>query len=105
MPIFEYHCSDCDREFEAYVSAERTAECPACQGTNLVKRLSSPGMVGASAGRQSSPAPMAGGCGAGGAQSLSVNPRLQIPKPKELGIWRLGFDTGTITRECTLATK
>jgi putative FmdB family regulatory protein len=66
MPIFEYHCSDCAREFEAYVSAERTAECPACQGTNLVKRLSSPGMVGASAGRQSSAAPMAGGCGAGG---------------------------------------
>jgi len=26
MPIFEYRCSDCDREFEAYVSAERTAD-------------------------------------------------------------------------------
>jgi putative FmdB family regulatory protein len=67
MPIFEYRCSDCDREFEAYVSGERIAECPACHGSNLVKQLSSPGMVGASAGRQSSPAPMSGGCGAGGA--------------------------------------
>ena len=68
MPIFEYRCSDCDREFEAYVNAERTPECPACQGSNLVKRLSSPGMVGASAGRASTPgAHGQGGCGAGGA--------------------------------------
>ena len=67
MPIFEYRCSDCDREFEAYVSGERIAECPACQGSNLVKRLSSPGWSAHLAGRQSSPAPMAGGCGAGGA--------------------------------------
>ena len=67
MPIFEYHCSDCDREFEAYVSAERTAECPACQGTNLVKRLSSPGMVGAASGSVKPALPAGGGCGAGGA--------------------------------------
>ena len=50
MPIFEYRCSDCEREFEAFVTADRKAECPACQGANLVKRLSSPGMVGASNG-------------------------------------------------------
>ena len=55
MPIFEYQCGDCDREFEAYVNAGRTPACPACQGENLVKRLSSPGMVGASAGRASRP--------------------------------------------------
>ena len=67
MPIFEYQCGDCEREFEAYVSAGRTPECPACHGANLVKRLSSPGMVGVSAGRAAAPAPMAGGCGAGGA--------------------------------------
>ena len=67
MPIFEYQCSDCDREFEAYVNAGRRPACPACQGENLVKRLSSPGMVGASAGRASTPAPGQGGCGAGGA--------------------------------------
>jgi putative FmdB family regulatory protein len=68
MPIFEYRCSDCEREFEAFVTAERTPECPACQGTNLLKRLSSPGMVGASNGSKSAASlPMAGGCGAGGA--------------------------------------
>ena len=68
MPIFEYRCSDCEREFEAYVSADRAPECPACRGANLVKQLSSPGMVGASAGRSAagSQLPMGGGCGAGG---------------------------------------
>ena len=69
MPLFEYRCSDCEREFEAFVTGERTAECPACHGANLVKRFSSPGMVGASNGssRADSTLPMAGGCGAGGA--------------------------------------
>lgn len=70
MPIFEYRCTDCTREFEAFVTADRTAECPACRGANLVKLFSTPGMVGASNGSRPGPAalqPMAGGCGAGGA--------------------------------------
>ena len=68
MPIFEYRCGDCDREFEAFVTAERTAECPACHGANLVKQLSTPGMVGGSNGesRAGGALPMAG-CGEGGA--------------------------------------
>jgi putative FmdB family regulatory protein len=68
MPIFEYTCGDCDRRFEAFVTADRAAECPGCHGANLVKQHSSPGMVGvaAGAGRREAP-PMAGGCGAGGA--------------------------------------
>ena len=65
MPIFEYRCADCDREFEAYVSAGRAAECPGCKGLKLVKQLSAPGMVGASAGRSPAAAPMTG-CGGGG---------------------------------------
>jgi putative FmdB family regulatory protein len=66
MPIFEYHCRDCGREFEAFVTGERKAACPACSGANLSKLLSRPGMVGATA---ASPAgqPAFEGCGAGGA--------------------------------------
>lgn len=66
MPIFEYKCAECEREFEAFVTAERTAECPACHSANLEKLLSSPGMVGGSNGREAA-VPMAGRCGAGGA--------------------------------------
>jgi putative FmdB family regulatory protein len=67
MPIFEYKCVDCGREFEAFVTSERTAACPACEGDNLTKLLSSPGMVGSAQSERSKPAslPMTGGCGAG----------------------------------------
>jgi putative FmdB family regulatory protein len=66
MPIFEYLCHDCGREFEAFVTGERKAACPACQGANLGKLWSRPGMVGS--GDRSEPSqPAFGGCGAGGA--------------------------------------
>jgi putative FmdB family regulatory protein len=68
MPLFEYQCGDCEQEFEAFVTADRKAECPACHGENLRKLLSSPGMVGAANGnRRDASAPMPGRCGAGGA--------------------------------------
>ena len=68
MPIFEYHCRDCGRSFETFVTGERKAACPGCQGANLDQLLSRPGMVGASAEPATRSAePSFGGCGAGGA--------------------------------------
>ena len=46
MPLFEYACRGCGHQFEAFVTAARTAHCPSCEGTDLQKQLSSPGMVG-----------------------------------------------------------
>jgi putative FmdB family regulatory protein len=68
MPLYEYLCRDCNKPFEAFVTADRTPSCPACSGANLAKLLSRPGMVGAAAARSSGdacgmPAPM---CGAQG---------------------------------------
>jgi putative FmdB family regulatory protein len=66
MPIFEYECRDCSKQFEMFVTVERVPACPACQGANLAKRLSSPGMVGAASTRQESCAmPSAPMCGNG----------------------------------------
>ena len=47
MPIFEYLCQDCGKEFETFVTGDRKPACPACHGANLGKLLSTPGMVGA----------------------------------------------------------
>jgi putative FmdB family regulatory protein len=66
MPLFEYHCRDCGKPFEAFVTADRTPACPACQGTNLLKQLSSPGMVGVATVRSEGCAmPSAPACGGG----------------------------------------
>ncbi len=68
MPLFEYSCQDCGRQFEAFVTADRTPSCPGCRSAHLAKLLSSPGMVGAGAPRTASSVPQSsGGCGAGGA--------------------------------------
>lgn len=76
MPIFEYQCRDCEKGFEAFVTAERTPACPACHGARLTKLLSSPGMVGVAAesrmeagegcARPSLPHCGAGACGCAG---------------------------------------
>ncbi len=43
MPIFEYACKKCGKEFETLVRPGSGApSCPACQGTELEKLLSIP---------------------------------------------------------------
>ena len=74
MPLFEYACRGCGRQFEAFVTTARAAACPSCEGTDLQKLLSSPGMVG-TAGRKDTEA--FGGCRAqGGHCACTHNPSL-----------------------------
>ncbi len=40
MPIFEYACRVCDKEFEVLVSASRKAACPDCGSLRLEKKFS-----------------------------------------------------------------
>jgi putative FmdB family regulatory protein len=65
MPLFEYECRGCGRHFEAFVTADRPPACPACQGADLHKLLSSPGMVGAAGRTETEAIP---GCRAQGGQ-------------------------------------
>ena len=61
MPIYEYHCNGCGKEFEALVRSSTTPECPACHSTQLDKKLS---VFATSNAAGSDPAPMAmGPCG------------------------------------------
>jgi putative FmdB family regulatory protein len=42
MPIFEYACKSCGREFETLVRTGDTPTCPACASTELERLLSLP---------------------------------------------------------------
>jgi putative FmdB family regulatory protein len=41
MPIYDFHCRTCGKEFEALVRPQDGApQCPSCRGTDLEKLLS-----------------------------------------------------------------
>jgi len=42
MPIFEYSCKSCGREFETLVRPGTTPACPSCASTELERLLSLP---------------------------------------------------------------
>ena len=40
MPLFSYHCTGCDTNFEALLLGSEQATCPNCGGTALEQLLS-----------------------------------------------------------------
>ena len=63
MPLYEYVCASCAGTFERYVrSWGETVACPACQGTQVEKQLSTFAFAGAQDGRRTA---SGGGCGCG----------------------------------------
>ena len=40
MPILEYICEQCSHHFETIVLGSKEPQCPACQSTQLERRLS-----------------------------------------------------------------
>jgi putative FmdB family regulatory protein len=40
MPIYEYACKKCGREFETLVRSDTVPDCPSCHSTELDKKLS-----------------------------------------------------------------
>jgi putative FmdB family regulatory protein len=65
MPMFEYRCQGCGKQFETLVRGGDRVQCPSCQGESLEKLLS---VFAVNASGASEPAPrMAGGpCGSCG---------------------------------------
>lgn len=42
MPIFEFHCNDCGKDFEKLVfGSDNDINCPGCEKTNVEKLMSS----------------------------------------------------------------
>ena len=42
MPLYEYHCGDCDQSFELLIRGREEPHCPHCSGEHLEKLLSVP---------------------------------------------------------------
>jgi putative FmdB family regulatory protein len=62
MPLYEYVCASCGSRFEQYVRAwGAEVACPACQGRDVEKQLSTFAFTGTAGG----PRAAGGGCGCG----------------------------------------
>ncbi len=67
MPLYEYHCNDCDETFEKLVSfaeANRSPVCPNCQSANTHKKISRIAVKSASTGGAA--VSTSSSCGSGG---------------------------------------
>ncbi len=64
MPIYEYHCPQCDFQFELLVRGDQSPECPECQNKAVQKQWSVPAAHSAS----NASLPISG-CGAPACQS------------------------------------
>jgi putative FmdB family regulatory protein len=77
MPIFEYECTSCGKEFELLVrNSSLPPECPGCNGTELRKKLSAFATItGAGSVHAELPAPCqsCGNPGGPGACGFSAN--------------------------------
>ena len=67
MPIYEYRCRGCGKDFEKYVPGVSTkVACPTCAGGDVMRKLS---VFGLGAGTSPEATSMSGGggcCGGGG---------------------------------------
>ena len=66
MPIFEYRCKKCEREFETLVLGAETPECPGCHGSKLEKLLSTFAAVTGTSGSRMEAGTPQGACGSCG---------------------------------------
>jgi putative FmdB family regulatory protein len=61
MPIYEYRCAGCGREFELLVRSSTIPACPECGGRELKKKLSAFAIGGHDT--NSEPAELCNACG------------------------------------------
>jgi putative FmdB family regulatory protein len=50
MPLFDFHCKNCDRSFEVLVRGSVTLACPECGSAEVEKLVSRPAAPGKATG-------------------------------------------------------
>ncbi|THB80299.1 MAG: zinc ribbon domain-containing protein [Desulfobacteraceae bacterium] len=50
MPIYEFKCNQCEKNFETLVMGSMTPECPDCNSEDLSRLLSACGFISKSSG-------------------------------------------------------
>jgi len=70
MPLYEYRCNNCAREFEKIVSfseADLKQQCPSCGSSQTNKKISAAMVIGGTTGGcGKSTSSNSGSCGSGG---------------------------------------
>lgn len=61
MPIYEYTCQDCQKEFELLIRGKEKPQCPGCGRENLLRSLSVP--AAHTGGSRPSECPVQNTCG------------------------------------------
>ena len=52
MPIYEYHCEKCNKDFECLVFGSEQPDCPACNSTEVCRLMSACGFISKGSGGQ-----------------------------------------------------
>ena len=50
MPIYEYHCKNCDQDFEYLVFGSEKPDCPSCKSKKVSKLMSACGFISKGSG-------------------------------------------------------
>jgi putative FmdB family regulatory protein len=66
VPLYEYVCQKCQKQFEELVFGEQKIVCPACQSPKVERILSTVSVGRATSGAESAPSPCDSCCGRGG---------------------------------------
>ncbi|MEA3436907.1 MAG: zinc ribbon domain-containing protein [Thermodesulfobacteriota bacterium] len=77
MPIYEYHCKNCNHNFEYLVFGSEKPDCPSCSSKNVLRLMSACGFVSKGSGGEtvssSASSSACSGCAATSCSSCSSN--------------------------------
>lgn len=74
MPIYEYHCNECEHDFESLVfGKDEPKECPSCLGKKIERQMSVCGFLSKGSGGETGKASAStSGCSGCSASSCST---------------------------------